>query len=859
MQHYDFEQVEREAQAHWADNNTFVVTEDPNKPKYFCMSMLPYPSGALHMGHVRNYTIGDVISRFKKMQGFNVMQPMGWDAFGMPAENAAIDRGVHPAKWTYSNIANMKSQLQQLGFAYDWTREVTTCRPDYYRWEQWFFTKLVEKGIAYKKGGFVNWCEVDQTVLANEQVEEGCCWRCRTPVERREIPQWYLKITDYAEELLNEIDNLDGWPESVKTMQRNWIGRSEGVEFDWAVAGSDAKVRVYTTRPDTVMGVTFMAVAAEHPLASQAAANNPALAAFCEECKRSGTSEAVVETMEKKGMDTGLKVIHPVTGEEVPVWVGNYVLITYGGGAVMGVPGHDQRDYDFAKKYGIEIVQVVDSTESPVTLDEEAYLAKGGATKLVNSGQFDGLDFNAAFDAIATYLEANAGGERKVNYRLRDWLVSRQRYWGCPIPIIYDDAGNPFPVAESDLPVILPEDAEFTGVVSPLKTSDTFAATTFPDGRLAKRETDTFDTFFESSWYYARYCCPDADGMLDDRANYWLPVDQYIGGIEHAVMHLLYFRFFHKLMRDIGLVTSDEPCTNLLTQGMVVSETFYREVDGRKKYFYPTEVEVEHDERGRIVGAKLTADGQPVTVGNIEKMSKSKNNGVDPNDMIGKFGADTVRLFSMFGSPPEQSLEWRESGVEGMQRFLRRLWRQAVELATEPAFAVDAAKLDKESKDLRRKAHEALGKVTDDYCRRYAFNTAIAALMEVSNDLQKFELSNDNRKAVAHEVLRMLLLMLSPITPHICHVLWGILGNDGIIAEATWPSVDESALARDSLEIVVQVNGKLRGKIDVAADADKASVLATAKANPAIAKFLEDGNLVKEIVVPGKLVNLVVK
>ena len=676
QENYDFQQVEKDARDFWADNNVFEVTEDTSKPKYYCLSMLPYPSGKLHIGHVRNYTIGDVISRYKRMQGFNVMQPMGWDAFGLPAENAAIKNNVAPAKWTYENISYMKKQLVNLGFGYDWSRELATCRPEYYKWEQWFFTTLVEKGLAYKKMAVVNWDPIEQTVLANEQVDsEGRGWRSGALVERREIPQWFLKITDYAEELLNEIDNLEGWPEAVRTMQRNWIGRSEGVEFDFALEDGGS-IRVYTTRPDTVMGVTYMAVAPEHPVATSAAANNAELAAFIEECKTSGTSEAAMEKMEKRGMATGVSAIHPVTGDKVPVWVGNFVLMSYGTGAVMSVPGHDQRDWEFAKKYDLPIVQVVASAEGETSIEEAAFVDKDN-TVSVNSGQFDGLEQKACFEAIAEYLTANANGERKVNYRLRDWGVSRQRYWGCPIPVVYDQDQNVHVVPKDQLPVELPEYSEFSGVNSPIKTDPTFFETTVPGTADAgTRETDTFDTFFESSWYFARYCCPDADGMVDERINYWMPVDQYIGGIEHAVLHLLYSRFFHKLMHDAGLVECNEPFTRLLTQGMVVAETFYRTEDnGQKTYFTWDEVELELDDKGRIASAKLIADGEPVTVGNIEKMSKSKNNGVDPQELVDRYGADTVRLFAMFASPPDQSLEWKDTGVEGMNRFLRRLYR----------------------------------------------------------------------------------------------------------------------------------------------------------------------------------------
>eukprot|EP00095_Tigriopus_kingsejongensis_P004848 snap_masked-scaffold1_size3401120-processed-gene-1.15 protein:Tk04848 transcript:snap_masked-scaffold1_size3401120-processed-gene-1.15-mRNA-1 annotation:"leucine--trna ligase" len=858
---YNPKQVETEAQKYWTENRTFEVTEDTDKPKYYCLSMLPYPSGKLHMGHVRNYTIGDVISRYRRMQGYNVMQPMGWDAFGMPAENAAIKHGRPPAEWTYSNIADMKAQLQQLGLGYDWSRELMTCKPEYYRWEQWFFTKLMEKGQAYRKMAAVNWCETDQTVLANEQVEDGCCWRCGNAVERREIAQWYLKITDYAQELLDGIDTLDGWPEAVKSMQRNWIGRSEGVEFDWQLPEQSTAIRVYTTRPDTVMGVTFMAVAAEHPVAMAVAQNNPEIAAFIEECKSAGTSEAVIEKQEKRGLALGVDVIHPVTGEKVPVWVGNYVLMTYGGGAVMGVPGHDQRDYDFAKAYGLDIVQVVDSAAESVTIDEQAFTPKDNIVT-VNSGQFDGLDFTAAADKVAAYLEEHASGERKVNYRLRDWLVSRQRYWGCPIPVLYDENGDAHPVPEEQLPVVLPEDVVFDGVNSPIKNDANFINAQFADGTLARRETDTFDTFFESSWYYARYCCPGADKMLDERVNHWLPVDQYIGGVEHAVMHLLYFRYFHKLMRDMGLVKSDEPALNYLPQGMVIAETFYRlDAEGRKQYFSPDEVSLSRDDRGAINGATSLADGEPVLVGKVEKMSKSKSNGVDPQKMIDRYGADTVRLFSMFAAPPEQSLEWRDAGVEGMNRFLKRLWRVAqshVDAGGEVP-ALDVSALNDAQKALRNKTHSTIKKVSDDIGRRYTFNTAIAAVMELFNEISRFEASDGQGRAVVQEALEAAVILMAPITPHISHDLWKLLGHTDAAIDQSWPEADAAAMQADKVNIVVQVNGKVRAKLEVPADAENDAVEALALADPGVQKHIGDATVRKVIVVKGRLVNIVAK
>ncbi|HBR97340.1 MAG TPA: leucine--tRNA ligase [Gammaproteobacteria bacterium] len=861
QENYNFQQLEKAAQRHWQDNKTFEVTEDPDKPKYYCLSMLPYPSGKLHIGHVRNYTIGDVISRYKRMQGFNVLQPMGWDAFGLPAENAAIKNNVPPAKWTYENIDYMKQQLGNLGFGYDWTRELATCKPEYYKWEQWFFTTLVEKGLAYKKMAVVNWDPIEQTVLANEQVDaEGRGWRSGALVERREIPQWFLKITDYADELLQEIDNLEGWPDAVRTMQRNWIGRSEGVEFDFPLEDGSGAIRVYTTRPDTVMGVTSMAVAPEHPVAQRAAVDNADLRVFIEDCQKSGTSEAALEKMEKRGMDTGVCVRHPVTGDAVPVWVGNFVLMSYGTGAVMSVPGHDQRDWEFAQKYKLPIVQVVGTAAGDVDVSEAAFTSKDNTVSM-NSGEFDGLDFQACFDATATYLQTHANGERKVNYRLRDWGVSRQRYWGCPIPVIYDEAQHVHTVPLQDLPVALPEYTQFSGVKSPIKEDAAFYQTTVPGTDTpGTRETDTFDTFFESSWYFARYCCPNADGMLDERVNYWMPVDQYIGGIEHAVLHLLYSRFFHKLMRDAGLVNADEPFTRLLTQGMVVAETFYRtETNGQKTYYAWNEVDLQLDDKGRIASATLLADGEPVTVGNIEKMSKSKSNGVDPQELIDRFGADTVRLFAMFASPPDQSLEWKDAGVEGMHRFIKRLWRAAHQVVVQGgAVALDVSALNDAEKALRRKTHETIKKVTDDFERRYTFNTAIAAAMELLNDSGKLKADSPQAPAVVREAIEAIVLMLAPVIPHACHHLWEALGKGGTVVDQSWPQHDESALARDSIELVVQVNGKLRGKIQVAADADKASCENTSITDANVARHLDGKTVRKVIVVPGKLVNIVV-
>ncbi len=870
---YDPQQVETSAQKYWETTRAFEVDETSDKPKYYCLSMLPYPSGALHMGHVRNYTIGDVISRYKRMTGHNVLQPMGWDAFGLPAENAAIKNNTAPAKWTYANIDHMRGQLKSLGYAIDWSREFATCTPDYYVHEQRMFTRLMRKGLAYRRNAVVNWDPVDQTVLANEQVIDGRGWRSGALVEKREIPQWFLRITDYAQELLDGLDELDGWPESVKTMQRNWIGRSEGLEIQFDVRDVDGSVldplRVFTTRPDTVMGVSFVSIAGEHPLAVHAAKNNPALAALLAELKQGGVSEAELETQEKRGMDTGLKAVHPVSGEQVPIWVANFVLMGYGTGAVMAVPGHDQRDFEFASKYGLPKKQVI-ALKHPKNDDERSYDPdrwqdwygdKTRETELVNSAEFDGLDFQGAFEALAERFERKAQGQRRVNYRLRDWGVSRQRYWGCPIPVIYCDKCGAVPVPEDQLPVVLPEDVQFTGTGSPIKADPEWRRTTCPEcGGAAERETDTFDTFMESSWYYARYTSPGAREAVDKRGNYWLPVDQYIGGIEHAILHLMYFRFFHKLLRDARMVDSNEPARNLLCQGMVIAETFYRlNADGSRDWFNPADVDVVRDERGRITGATLRSDGQPVVIGGTEKMSKSKNNGVDPQAMVAKYGADTVRLFSMFAAPPEQSLEWNEAGVDGMARFLRRLWTMVHRHAADGgAPALDVAALDAGQKALRRKTHETIGKVGDDYGRRHAFNTAIAAVMELLNVLAKFDDASDQGRAVRQEALQAAVLLLNPITPHACHAMWQALGHgETLLEDQPFPQVDAGALVKDALTLAVQVNGKLRGTIEVAADASRELIEAAAREEPNAAKFLEGLAVRKVIIVPGKIVNIV--
>ncbi|MDL4862151.1 leucine--tRNA ligase [Halomonas elongata] len=850
--------IERDAQRFWDENQCFKAIEDTDREKFYCLSMFPYPSGKLHMGHVRNYTIGDVVSRYQRMQGKNVMQPMGWDAFGMPAENAAIQNQVPPARWTQQNIETMRAQLKSLGFAYDWSREFATCDSDYYRWEQWFFTKLVEKGLVYKKMSMVNWDPVDQTVLANEQVIEGRGWRSGALVERKEIPLWFLKITDYAEELLADLDRID-WPEQVKTMQRNWIGKSRGVELTFDTHAADGSplepLSVYTTRPDTLMGVTYLAVAADHPLAKSAARNDAALADFLEECARGGTSEAELATKEKKGMPTGHSAIHPLSGRELPVYVANFVLMEFGTGAVMAVPAHDQRDWEFATKYGIPIEPVIaDANGDTPDLSAGAHTEYG---TLINSGEFDGLGFEAAFDAIAARLAEQGRGEVKTNYRLRDWGVARQRYWGAPIPVKYGPEGQTVPLSDDELPVSLPLEVTVDASGSPLKKMPEFSD--LGDGWT--RETDTFDTFMESSWYFARFCCADNHtAMLDDRADYWLPVDLYIGGIEHAILHLLYARFFTKLMRDFGLVKADEPFQRLLTQGMVIAETYYRPTaNGGKQWFNPADVEVSRDDKGRPVSATLVADGQPVEMGGIEKMSKSKNNGVDPQAMIDRFGADTVRLFMMFAAPPEQSLEWSDSGVEGAHRFLKRLWRLVAEhLEAGTPATLDTESLDDAQRELRRKTHETIQKASDDIGRRTTFNTAIAAVMELTNALGKFDDTSPLGLAVAREAVEACVLLLAPITPHVCHTLWAELGHDEPAIDARWPALDESALARDTIELVAQVNGKLRARLEVPADADKAAIEAQAMSTENVQRHIEGKTIRKVIVVPGKLVNIVV-
>ena len=859
QQHYRPDLIEPAVQQYWAENKVFKAIKDTSKEKYYCLSMFPYPSGRLHMGHVRNYTIGDVVSRYQRMNGKNVLQPIGWDAFGLPAEGAAIKNKTAPAKWTYENIEYMKNQLKMLGFGYDWDREIATCRPEYYKWEQWFFTELYKKGLVYKKTSTVNWCPNDETVLANEQVHEGCCWRCDTPVEQKEIPQWFIKITDYAEQLLGGLDQLPQWPDMVKTMQRNWIGRSEGVEITFDVADTAEKVAVYTTRPDTFYGVSYLGIAAAHPLAELAAEKNPELAEFIREAKNAKVAEADLATMEKKGMATGLFAIHPLTGEKLPIWVANFVLMHYGTGAVMAVPAHDQRDFEFAQKYSLPIKQVIAPlADEEIDLTKQAFVEHG---KLVNSAEFDGLDFNGAFNGIADKLEKLGVGKRQINYRLRDWGVSRQRYWGAPIPMLTLPNGETVPAPIEDLPIILPEDVVMDGVKSPIKADPNWAKTTF-NGEPALKETDTFDTFMESSWYYARYTSPSyAEGMLDkEEANYWLPVDQYIGGIEHATMHLLYFRFFHKLLRDAGFVTSDEPAQKLLCQGMVLADAFYYTSPTNERIWVsPTQVTLERDEKGRIIKA-TDPEGRELVHTGMTKMSKSKNNGIDPQEMVEKYGADTVRLFMMFASPAEMTLEWQESGVEGAKRFLGRVWNLVYEYSQNPAkTALDVTALSADQKTLRRDVHKTIAKVSDDIGRRQTFNTAIAAIMELMNKLTRAPLESEQDRAVMSEALSAVVRMLYPITPHICFELWKALGNKSNIDHAEWVKADEAAMVEDEKLIVVQVNGKVRGKVTVAADADEETVKTVAFADENVKKFTDNTQIVKVIYVPGKLLNVVVK
>ena len=863
---YNPSEIEVRVQARWDANKTFEVTEDPGLEKFYCLSMLPYPSGALHMGHVRNYTIGDVISRYQRMLGKNVLQPMGWDAFGLPAENAAIKNNTAPAKWTYANIEHMRGQFKRLGFAYDWSREFATCTPEYYRWEQLMFTRLMKKGLAYRKDSEVNWDPVDQTVLANEQVIDGCGWRSGAVVERRTIPQWFLRITDYADELLDGLDRLEQWPEAVKTMQRNWIGRSEGAEFAMSVCDSQgvvepgaASVSVFTTRPDTAFGMTYAVLAPEHPLVTQVTtdAQRQKVEALIESIRQ--TSEAdrtsTEGTLDKRGVNTGAFLFNPFTAKAVPLFIADYVLMGYGTGAIMAVPGQDQRDWDFAKAHGLPIIRTV---ETPQDWEGEAYIEDGVA---INSEWLDGLGVAEAKEKAMSWLEAEGIGERKVNFRLRDWGVSRQRYWGCPIPVIYCTDCGAVPVPEDQLPVVLPEEVTFMGVQSPIKADSEWRKTSCPRcGGTAERETDTFDTFMESSWYFARYCSPGADGMVDERANYWLPVDQYIGGIEHAIMHLMYFRFYNKLMRDAGILEADEPATRLLCQGMVVAETFRRDAaDGGTTWINPADVEVKRDDKGKMTDAFLVSDGLPVEIGAIEKMSKSKNNGVDPVHLVERYGADTVRLFSMFASPPDQSLEWSDSGVEGAFRFLRRLWFMSTEhIGAGPVENLNIRELNAEQKTIRRYVHDTIAKVSDDVGRRQTFNTAIAAVMELSNHLGRFEDRSPQGRAVLDEAWRAVVRLMAPITPHICETLWQMMGETGSVVSTRWPEADETARVRDQITLVIQVNGKLRARIALAPGCDQEQAMAGAMADENVTRHIDGKTIRKVIYISDRLLNIVV-
>jgi leucyl-tRNA synthetase len=859
QQEYDPQIIETSIQQQWQEKETFKAIEDSDKEKFYCLEMFPYPSGKLHMGHVRNYTIGDVISRYQRLLGKNVMHPMGWDAFGLPAENAAIQNSTAPAPWTKQNIANMREQLKRLGFSYDWDRELATCEPDYYRWEQWFFTQLYSRGLVYKKDAEVNWDPVDQTVLANEQVVDGRGWRSGALVEKKKIPQWFVKITDYAEELLSSLDDLDGWPDAVKTMQRNWIGKSVGAEVVFRVDGQQ-ELAVFTTRPDTIFGVTYLAVAADHPLAVQASRNSAAVAEFRKQCQQSSTAEADMETMEKRGIDLGITAVHPLSGKPVPVWCANFVLMSYGTGAVMAVPAHDQRDYEFASKYSIPIVPVIYPESGDLDISQQSFVDHG---ILKNSGEFDGQTSDQAKINITRWLAEHQLGSEQINYRLRDWGVSRQRYWGCPIPMVYDAAGVASPAGE--FPVELPTDVIMDGVGSPIKKMASFIDTVHPQtGEPATRETDTFDTFFESSWYYARYCCPGLDtAMLDERADHWLPVDQYVGGIEHAVMHLLYARFFHKLMRDVGLISSDEPFTRLLTQGMVTAETFSRkEGEGKEIFYPPSEVKVELDAKGSISSASLLADGKPVSI-KIEKMSKSKNNGVDPQSMIDKYGADTVRLFTMFAAPPDQSLEWNDDAIAGGSRFLRRVWNlfaahQKVlnDVGLKPMVGLDNGSAS--AKSLRLVTHTIMQRAVRDF-ERQQFNTVIAAAMELTNAAEKADWSSmgEHSGEVLSELCHCLVKILSPVTPHLCETLWAEFGTEIALSDSGWLTVDESALIKDEIVYVVQVNGKLRAKLEISASASKEQIEELAQADENVRRFLDGLTIRKVIVVPNKLVNIV--
>jgi leucyl-tRNA synthetase len=866
QERYEPAAVEADARQFWDKERCFEAREDSTREKYYCLSMFPYPSGRLHMGHVRNYTIGDVLARFMRMNGRNVLQPMGWDAFGLPAENAAMANRVPPAKWTFDNIATMKAQLKSLGFALDWTREIATCAPEYYRWNQWLFLRMLEKGIAYQKTGVVNWDPVDKTVLANEQVIDGRGWRTGALIEKREIPMYYLKITDYAEDLLDALGGMPGWPERVRAMQANWIGRSEGVRlgFPYEIAGFGAgkgALHAFTTRLDTLMGVTFCAVAAEHPLAVWAARNNAPLAAFIEECKRGPAIESELATQEKKGMPTGLTVRHPVSGAAIPVWVGNYVLMSYGEGAVMGVPAHDERDFEFAKKYHLPIAPVIDVAGREYSTERwEPWYAERG--RCINSGVYDGLEFQAAVDAIAADLNRAGLGEKRTTWRLRDWGISRQRYWGCPIPMIHCGSCGTVPVPDDQLPVVLPVDLVPDGSGNPLLKDEAFLNVACPRcGGKARRETDTMDTFVDSSWYFLRYACPDNDAAaLDSRVRYWAPVDQYIGGIEHAILHLLYSRFWTRVMRELGSVGFKEPFANLFTQGMVLNEVFFRKPEaGRVEYFNPADVEVIVDKTTQQRAAVLRSDGKAVESGGVVTMSKSKNNGVDPQALVDEFGADTARLFTMFAAPPEQTLEWSDEGVQGAYRFIKRLWKAVHDhVVGGESAALDKAALNDGQRALRRQAHQTLAKITDDIGRRRTFNTAIAAAMELLNAVAKHPQSSPQDRSVVHEALEIAVLGLSPIIPHVTHTLWRALGHQTALINESWMAVDAAALQTSSHALVVQVNGKLRGHISVAVGADEGTVRAAALADPHVQKFIGAAGIRKVIIVPGKLVNIVV-
>jgi len=857
---YSPETIESDVQALWEETDALTVKEDPNKEKFYCLCMFPYPSGKLHMGHVRNYTIGDVISRYHRMLGKNVLQPMGWDGFGLPAENAAMANDVPPAKWTYDNIDYMKGQLKALGFAIDWNRELATCHPDYYKWNQWLFLRMLEQGLVYKTTGVVNWDPVDQTVLANEQVIDGRGWRTGAEIEKREIPMYYMRITAYADELLDDLNKLPGWPERVKTMQANWVGRSEGVEIGFPHAEGDAVLRVFTTRADTLHGATYVAVAAEHPMAKLAANDNPELQTFIDECSHGAVMEADLATQEKKGMDTGLFVIHPLTGNKLPVWVANYVLMGYGEGAVMAVPAHDQRDFEFATQYELPIIAVIKPKDSEFNLPlEEAYIEHGIT---INSGEHSGLEFKQAVNEITNNLELKGLGKKRIQFRLRDWGISRQRYWGCPIPVIYCDNCGDVPVADESLPVKLPEDLVPDGSGNPLgKYSDFYECLCPKCGGEARRESDTMDTFVDSSWYYLRFCCTDqTNSMVDKRTKYWMPVDQYIGGIEHAILHLLYSRFWTKVMRDLSLIDISEPFSNLLTQGMVLNDIYYKKTEGsRIKYFNPGEIEVTRDTNGNRTGANLMSDGTSVEYGGIGTMSKSKNNGVDPQSLIENYGADTARLFMMFTSPPEQTLEWSDAGVEGAFKFLKRLWKFAYEvISLGNVSQLTKDNLNKEQQAARRKIHETVVKVNDDIGRRYTFNTAIAALMELLNVLARMDNACADNQSIRREGLECTVLLMSPIVPHISQTLWTDLGHTGLVMDAPWPEADKEALIRDEIEMVVQVNGKLRGKITIPVDAEDELIKSIAISDVNVSRFLQGQVFKKIIVIPGRLVNIVI-